>query len=69
MSCPIKVNNNTIELTVQPSCSCVLDLLCVTRIGTPTLIKSQCANYNFPSLQRSTNQKLKMPLKNSKLTS
>ena len=28
MSCPIKVNSNTIELTVHTSCYCVLDLLC-----------------------------------------
>ena len=27
--CPIKVNNNTIELTVQTSFYCILDLLCV----------------------------------------
>ena len=30
MSCPIKVNTNTIELIVQTSCYCVLYLLCVT---------------------------------------
>ena len=30
MLCPIKVNSNTIELTVHTSCYCVLDLLCVT---------------------------------------
>ena len=29
MSCPIKVNSNTIELTVDTSCCYVLDLLCV----------------------------------------
>ena len=29
MSCPIKGNSNTIELTVHTSCYCVLDLLCV----------------------------------------
>ena len=29
MLCPIKVNSNTIELTVHTSCYCVLDLLCV----------------------------------------
>ena len=29
MLCPIKVNSNTIKLTVQASCYCVLDLLCV----------------------------------------
>ena len=29
MSCPIKVNNNTIELTLQTSCYCIVDLLCV----------------------------------------
>ena len=29
MSCPIKVNSNTIELTVLTSCYCILDLLCV----------------------------------------
>ena len=28
--CPIKVNRNTIELTVHTSCYCVLDLLCVS---------------------------------------
>ena len=31
MSCSIKVNSNTIELTVHTSCYCALDLLCVTR--------------------------------------
>ena len=30
MSCPIKSNSNTIELTVHTSCYCVLDLLCVS---------------------------------------
>ena len=30
MLCPIKVNSNTIELTVHTSCDCVLDLLCVS---------------------------------------
>ena len=30
MSCPIKANSNTIELTVRTSCCCVLYLLCVT---------------------------------------
>ena len=29
MSCPIKVNSNSIELTVHTSCYWVLDLLCV----------------------------------------
>ena len=29
MSCPIKVNSNTIELTVLTACYWVLDLLCV----------------------------------------
>ena len=29
MSCPIKLNSNTIELTVHPPCFCILDLLCV----------------------------------------
>ena len=29
MSCPIKVNSITIELTVHTSCYCVLDFLCV----------------------------------------
>ena len=29
MSCPFKVNSNTIELSVHTSCYCVLDLLCV----------------------------------------
>ena len=27
--CPFKVSSNTIELTVQTSCYCVSDLLCV----------------------------------------
>ena len=30
MLCPIKVNRNAIELAVDTSCYCVLDLLCVT---------------------------------------
>ena len=34
MSCPIKVNSNTIELTVHTSCYCVLDLLCVRHLNT-----------------------------------
>ena len=29
MSCPIKANSNTIELTVHASCYWVLDLICV----------------------------------------
>ena len=29
MSCSIKVNSNTIGLTMHTSCYCVLDLLCV----------------------------------------
>ena len=29
MSCPIKVNSNTIELIVHTSCHCVSSLLCV----------------------------------------
>ena len=29
MQCPVKVNSNTIELTVHTSCYCVLDLLSV----------------------------------------
>ena len=29
VSCTIKVNSNTIELTMHTSCYCVLDLLCV----------------------------------------
>ena len=28
MLCPIKVNSNTIELTIHTSCYCILDLLC-----------------------------------------
>ena len=28
MSCPIKVNSNTIELIMHNSCHCVLDLRC-----------------------------------------
>ena len=39
MSCPIKVNSNTIELTVHTSCYCVLDLLCVKTYKTPQKIK------------------------------
>ena len=30
MSCPVKVNSNTIELKVHTSCYCVLDLQGVT---------------------------------------
>ena len=33
MSLPIKVNSNTILLTVHTSCYCVLDLLCVSTFG------------------------------------
>ena len=33
MSFPMKVNSNTIELTVYTSCYCTLDLLCVSIIG------------------------------------
>ena len=39
MLCPIKVNSNTIELTVPTSCYWVLDLLCVKL--TTTLILNQ----------------------------
>ena len=28
MSCPIKVDSNTIKLTVHTSCYCILELLC-----------------------------------------
>ena len=30
MSCPMKVNNNTIEITAHTSCYCILDLLCIS---------------------------------------
>ena len=33
MLCPMKVNSNTIELTVHTSCYCILDLHCVTGIN------------------------------------
>ena len=33
MSCPIKVNSYTIELTVHTSCYCVLDLLCINHLN------------------------------------
>ena len=33
MSCPIKVNSNTIELIVHTSCYCILDLLCVLHVN------------------------------------
>ena len=33
MSCPNKVNSNTIELTVHTSCHSLLDLLCVKSEG------------------------------------
>ena len=52
MSCPIKVNNNTIELTVRTSCYCVLDLLCVN-----CLMKCNTAFYK--------NGKRKVMLKNN----
>ena len=32
MSSPIKVNSNTIELTVHTSCNCVINLLCVNML-------------------------------------
>ena len=32
LSCLIKVNSNIFELTVHPSCYCILDLLCVTNL-------------------------------------
>ena len=32
MLCPIKVNSNTIELTVHTSSYCILDLLCINII-------------------------------------
>ena len=37
MSCPIKVNSDTIELTVHTSCYWVLDLLCVTTLDIYTM--------------------------------
>ena len=37
MLCPVKVNSNTIELTLHTSCYCVLDLVCV--INTNLLTK------------------------------
>ena len=40
MLCPIKVNSNTIELTVHTSCNCILDLLCVTSAVLPVNIQS-----------------------------
>ena len=33
MSCYIKVNSNTIELTVHTFCYCILDLLCVNSLN------------------------------------
>ena len=49
MLCPIKLNSNTIELTVHASCYWVLDLLCITvsencivvpfKFGTPKILK------------------------------
>ena len=41
MSCPIKVNSNTIELTVRTSCYCILDLFCVTAL----MCHTQQTNY------------------------
>ena len=38
MLCPIKVNSNTIELTVHTSFYCILDLLCVIHIILPRRI-------------------------------
>ena len=34
MSCPIKINSNTIKLTVHTSCCFVFDLLCVNHSNT-----------------------------------
>ena len=36
MLCPIKVNSETIELTVHTSCYSVLDLLCVNLLNSST---------------------------------
>ena len=47
MSCPFKVNSNTIELTVDTSFYCLQDLLCVTQ--TPTQAYSSL-NRTFPLL-------------------
>ena len=41
MSCLIKVNSNTIELTVHTSCYCISDLLCVTAL----MCHTQQTNY------------------------
>ena len=46
MSCPIKVNSDTIELTANTSCYCILDLLCV---NCPKLLSKKLSleNSNF----------------------
>ena len=51
MLCPIKRNSNTIEFTVQTSCYCVLDLLCVK-------IDWKCCVFQHPNAGRNTQQKV-----------
>ena len=54
MSCPIKSNSDTIELTMHTTCYCVLDLLCVSfnvceyphRLKSPNLSFNIIASYS-----------------------
>ena len=51
--CFIKVNSNTIELTVSTSCYCVLDLLCVMKFSrTPKSQISTCILLKFKWFRR-----------------
>ena len=69
-SCLIKVNSNTIELTVDTSCFCFLDLFCVK---TPEKkyfnlnLNSACQVYYLPLNIIGPAQKLKIPLLLTKL--
>ena len=46
MLCPIKVNSNTIELTVPTFCYCILGLLCVTHFINPKFYYSRLALFS-----------------------
>ena len=54
MSCPLKVNSNTIELGVHISCFCFLDLLCVIKkdLGSVKDLKIQINGYKEMPLKR-----------------
>ena len=49
MSCPFKVNGNTIKLKVNTSCYCVLDLLCV-KWASNWILTQECFLFSHFSL-------------------